>query len=328
MMQFVVPVLGASVWLPGEGSVAAGEHDFLFRILLLIGGGILALLILAIDLVLLANLRKDDDQVGQPVAAGRGTVILVHVAVAVAVLGVWTAGMRGSIDAAVAPADVLAIEARVDQGGWTFTYPNTASADTLHIPQGRPVQLAIHSDDLARQFHAPALRLSGVSRPGQAHAAWMEPAEPGEYDFFATRLDGGRADSLATGLLVEEPAVFDAWLAMISDPLQMYPLPQAGRVLVERNGCLVCHSLDGARGTGPSFLGLLSRTRDFEGGGTAAADSAYVAESILMPQARIVSGFQPVMPSFSGRLGDPQIGAILEFFRSLDADASTPEESR
>ena len=144
----------------------------------------------------------------------------------------------------------------------------------------------------------------------------------------ASGLDGGRADSLATGLLVEEPAVFDAWLAMISDPLQMYPLPQAGRVLVERNGCLVCHSLDGTRGTGPSFLGLLSRTRAFEGGGTAAADSAYVAESILMPQAKIVSGFQPVMPSFSGRLGDPQIAAILEFLRSLEAGASTPEESR
>ena len=36
-----------------------------------------------------------------------------------------------------------------------------------------------------------------MSRPGQAHAAWMEPAEPGAYDFFATRLDGGRADAVA-----------------------------------------------------------------------------------------------------------------------------------
>ena len=51
-------MLATSVWLPGEGSVAAGEHDFLFRILLLVGGTILALLILAIDLVLLANLRQ------------------------------------------------------------------------------------------------------------------------------------------------------------------------------------------------------------------------------------------------------------------------------
>ena len=98
-------------------------------------------------------------------------------------------------------------------------------------------------------------------------------------------------------------------------------------MLVERNGCLVCHSRRRRRAlTGPSFLGLLTRTRDFEGGGTAAADSVYVAESILTPQAKIVAGFQPVMPAFSGKLGDPEIGAILEFFRSLESD--TAEGSR
>jgi cytochrome c oxidase subunit 2 len=51
-----------------------------------------------------------------------------------------------------------------------------------------------------------------------------------------------------------------------------------------------------------------------------------VAESILQPQARVVEGFQPVMPTFSGKLGDPEIGAILEFLRSLEAE--TEEASR
>lgn len=319
MMHLLTPVLATSVWLPGEGSAAAGEHDFLFRILLLIGGAILALFILAIDLVLLANLRKDDDEVGRPAVVNRGNVILSHVVMLALVVGVWTGGMRGTIDAAVAPADVFAIEATLDQGGWTFTYPNTATADTLHLPQGRPVQLAVHSDDLARRVHAPGLRLSGVARPGSAHASWVEPADPGAYALFATRLDGGRADSLATELRVEEPAVFDAWLNRISDPLQMYPLPQAGQVLVQRNGCLVCHSVDGSKLTGPSFLGLLTRTREIQGLGAVAADSVYVAESILEPQAKIVAGFQPVMPAFSGRLGEPEIGAILEYFRSLES---------
>jgi cytochrome c oxidase subunit 2 len=324
MMHLLTPVLATSVWLPGEGSVAAGEHDFLFRVLLLVGGTLLALFILVLDLVLLANLRKGDEEVGRPVVASRGNVVLAHVVMLAVVVAVWAGGMRGSIDAAVPPADVFAIEATLEQGGWTFTYPNTATADTLHVPQGRPVQLAVHSDDLARRVHVPALRLSGVARPGASHSSWVEPTDAGSYAILATRLDGGRADSLSTELLVEEPAVFDAWLAKISDPLQMYPLPQAGRVLVERNGCLVCHSVDGSKLTGPSFLGLLSRSRDFEGGGSAAADSLYVAESILEPQAKIVAGYQSVMPAFAGKLGDPEIGAILEFFRSLDSG----EESR
>jgi cytochrome c oxidase subunit 2 len=324
MMHLLSLVLATSVWLPGEGSVGAGEHDFLFRVLLLVGGTILALFILAIDFVLLANLRKGDHEVGRPVAASRGNVVLLNVVMAAVVIAIWTGGMRASIDAAVAPADVFAVEATLADGGWTFTYPNTATADTLHLPQGRAAQLAVHSDDLARRVHVPAFRLSGVARPGEAHSSWVRPADAGSYALFATRLDGGRADSLSTELLVEEPAVFDAWLAKISDPLQMYPLPQAGRVLVERNGCLVCHSVDGSRLTGPSFLGLLSRTRDFEGGGSAAADSFYVAESILQPQARIVAGYQSVMPAFAGKLGDPEIGAVLAFLRSLEPG----EESR
>ena len=321
MIHLLVPVLATSVWLPGEGSVAAADHDLLFRILLLAGGTILALFSLAIDLVLVANLRKSDDEVGRAVAVGRGNVVFLHVVVAALVIGVWAGGIRGSIDAAVAPADVLAIHATVEGGGWTFTYPNTATADTLRVPQGRPVRIAVQSEDLPRRVHAPGLRLSGVARPGTTHSAWMEPGEVGHYELYASRLDGGRVGSLATELEVQEPADFDAWLDRISDPLQMYPLPQAGRVLVERNGCLVCHSVDGSRLTGPSFLGLLSRPREFEGGGSAAADSLYVAESILEPQARIVAGYQSVMPTFSGKLGDPEIGAILAFFRSLESEA-------
>ena len=326
MIQQVLPVLASSVWLPGEGSVAASEHDFLFRILLLIGGTLLALLVLAIDLVLLNNLRSDVNRVGRPVQPSRGNLVLVHVVVLAVVVAVWTGGMRGRVDAAVPPADVFAVEATLAEGGWTFTYPNTATADTLHLPHGRAARLAVQSPDLARRVQVPGLRLSGVARPGSDHALWVEPAQPGAYEVFATRLDGGRVDSLQTELLVEESATFDAWLARISHPLQMYPLPQAGRVLVERNGCLVCHSLDGTRGTGPSFLGLLSRSREFTDGGSAMADSTYVAESILQPQARVVAGFQPVMPTFSGKLGDPEIGAILEFLRSLEAE--TEEASR
>ena len=48
------------------------------------------------------------------------------------------------------------------------------------------------------------------------------------------------------------------------------------------------------------------------------ADENYIRESILNPQAKIVSGFEPVMPTFQGRFKDQDITAIIEYLKSLE----------
>jgi cytochrome c oxidase subunit 2 len=47
------------------------------------------------------------------------------------------------------------------------------------------------------------------------------------------------------------------------------------------------------------------------------ADENYIRESILQPQAKIVKGFQPIMPSFQGQLTEEQISDIIEFIKTL-----------
>ena len=47
-------------------------------------------------------------------------------------------------------------------------------------------------------------------------------------------------------------------------------------------------------------MGLYGRTVQLAGGGIVHADEAYIRESILNPQAKIVAGFQPLMPTFQG----------------------------
>jgi cytochrome c oxidase subunit 2 len=46
-------------------------------------------------------------------------------------------------------------------------------------------------------------------------------------------------------------------------------------------------------------------------------DENYVRESILQPNAKVVRGFQPVMPTFQGVLTDRQIDALIAYIRSL-----------
>jgi cytochrome c oxidase subunit 2 len=52
-------------------------------------------------------------------------------------------------------------------------------------------------------------------------------------------------------------------------------------------------------------------------GSTVTADDAYIRESILQPNAKIVAGFQPVMPGFQGLVTEDQILALTAYIKSL-----------
>ena len=54
-------------------------------------------------------------------------------------------------------------------------------------------------------------------------------------------------------------------------------------------------------------------------GSTITADDAYIRESILAPAAKVVAGYQPVMPSFQGQLTEEQILALTAYIKSLQS---------
>jgi cytochrome c oxidase subunit 2 len=52
-------------------------------------------------------------------------------------------------------------------------------------------------------------------------------------------------------------------------------------------------------------------------GSTVTADEAYIRESILQPKAKIVAGYQPVMPTFQGLVTEEQIMNLTAYIKSL-----------
>ena len=56
---------------------------------------------------------------------------------------------------------------------------------------------------------------------------------------------------------------------------------------------------------------------ELTGGGTVKADEAYIRESILQPQAKIVRGYEPVMPTFQGLVTEDQVLQLVEYVKSL-----------
>ncbi len=97
---------------------------------------------------------------------------------------------------------------------------------------------------------------------------------------------------------------------------------EEGRHRYEIAGCIACHSTDGTttNRAGPTFRGLFGRQRNFAVGEPEIADEAYIKESILRPQAKIVDGYQKsevLMPSYEGVLTDAQIESVTLFIKSL-----------
>jgi cytochrome c551/c552 len=95
-------------------------------------------------------------------------------------------------------------------------------------------------------------------------------------------------------------------------------LAAVGAQPVEDNGCLACHAVDTKRLVGPGWGGLYNSQVKLTTGETVTADDAYLRQSILKPNAKIVTGYQPdMMPDYSQIFTEDQINAVVSYLQIL-----------
>ena len=183
----------------------------------------------------------------------------------------------------------------------------------LHVPVGRPVKLVMGSEDVLHSYYIPAFRVKADVIPGRYNTLWFEATEPGEYHLFCAEYCGTRHSGMIGRIIAMEPADFQAWLGGgRSDDSPV----AAGAKLFQDLACNTCHMGD-TQGRGPALAGLYGKQEQLQGGGTVLVDDAYVRESILLPQAKIVAGFQPIMPTFQGLVTEEQLLQLIAYLRSL-----------
>jgi cytochrome c oxidase subunit 2 len=98
--------------------------------------------------------------------------------------------------------------------------------------------------------------------------------------------------------------------------VESMPLTELGLLTYNQSGCATCHSIDGSQKVGPTFKGLFGREERITGG-SVNVDDNYLRESILEPQAKIVEGYPPSMPTFKGQLSDRRISGLIEYIKTL-----------
>src|SRR5215470_9699306 len=118
-----------------------------------------------------------------------------------------------------------------------------------------------------------------------------------------------------------EPAAFQAWLA--GGPAPQSPVAAGEKLFVSLN-CITCHKRD-SPGRGPVLDGLFGATVRLANGETITADEAYIRESILNPAAKVVAGYQPVMPPYQGQVDEEKLLDLISYIRTLDGRRPPPE---
>ena len=87
-------------------------------------------------------------------------------------------------------------------------------------------------------------------------------------------------------------------------------------------GCVTCHRSD-ATGRGPSLVGVFGKPQRLANGTTVIADESYLRESILNPQAKVVRGYQPLMPADQGQISEDNLVTLLAYIKSLEKPPAT-----
>jgi len=189
----------------------------------------------------------------------------------------------------------------------------------LHVPLGRPVRLTMTSEDVIHSFYMPAFRVKLDVVPGRYGEMWFEPTKTGKYHLFCAEYCGTKHSGMIGHIYVMEPQDYQNWL---SGGAVEGSLSENGKKLFEQLACSNCHKEDNS-GRGPNLVGVFGKQVQLAGGGTVKADETYVRESILQPQAKVVAGFEPVMPTFQGLVSEEQVVQLIEYVKSLGPKPGT-----
>jgi len=229
-------------------------------------------------------------------------------------------GWKGFAPMRKVPADAMQITAIGRMWEWEFDYGDGMKTKELVLPINKAVKLNLKSEDVNHSLFIPAFRVKEDVIPGYDNYLWFIPTITGDYEILCTEYCGLLHSSMITKARVMEQPDYDKWFtefkasAVVVEP--------EGFLLLRNTGCLACHSIDGAKLVGPSFLGFFGKERKVISGGvekTVTADEKYTLNSIYDPELEIVSGYNKgLMKSYKELLTEDQIKIITDYLKTLE----------
>jgi cytochrome c oxidase subunit 2 len=148
---------------------------------------------------------------------------------------------------------------------WEARYPNGAvTANEIHIPAGRAVEIKLSTADVIHSFWVPQLNVKQDQIPGMDNRLWLLAEQPGRYRGQCAEFCGLQHARMVFYVEADPQSEFDQWLANEAGPAAgpASPAASAGRDVFLRSSCAGCHTVRGtsAVGTnGPDLTHVASR---------------------------------------------------------------------
>jgi cytochrome c oxidase subunit II len=326
------------LFLPEQASTFAADVDRL-HIFVALTTIIMSVAVGLTALFFFARYRRKTESDTTPHLEPSTLIEVAFVSIPLALFLLWFAiGYRQFVEQDTPPADAMDVYVMGKKWMWKFNYPEGPnSVNVLRVPAGRPVRLLMTSQDVIHSFYVPEFRVKRDLNPGRYTQAWFTATTPGRYQILCAEYCGAGHSIMRGEVVVMKPEEYEAWLtdlkrgplATRQDGLNVQieqvgassSLREQGKRIAAEAGCMKCHTINGERHIGPSWLDMWGSKRKLKSGETITVDEGYMTESIMDPQAKIVEGFDAVMPSFQNKLTGPEIAALVEYMKSLQSDA-------
>lgn len=222
-------------------------------------------------------------------------------------------GAKLYLDEAQPPDNALEVFVVARQWMWKAQYPEgQAEINALHVPVGQAIKVTMTSQDVIHGFYVPAFRVKADVLPGRYTTVWFQASQPGDYPLLCSQYCGTDHSRMLGHVVALRPNDYAAWLA--GGATATNSSVTRGRQVFEQYGCVTCHD---AAQRAPNLRGLFGQPVLLSDGTTVIADANYIRESILQPGAKVVYGYQPIMPSFQGRLSEDELLYLLMYIQSI-----------
>jgi len=224
-----------------------------------------------------------------------------------------------------APANAMKITTTARMWSFSFLYENGKESTDLIVPLNTPVKLNLISVDVIHSLFIPAYRLKSDIVPGREKMMWFMPQTEGDYDLYCAEYCGLRHSYMKAIVKVLSKEKFAAWYGDTATAVKVAAGSTAadqGLAIMKFQGCLACHSSDGSKIVGPTYLDLFGRQQVVLRNGvetTITVDEAYIKNAIIDPNSEIVKGYpKGLMQNYKGKLSDADIAKIIEYLKSLN----------
>ena len=309
---------------PQQASTVAGRVDALFFFLIAVSV-FFAGLIFTLVIYFAVKYRRRPGQTAAPSQVDANVALEIFwTAIPLGltmIMFVWGASIYFSMSRA--PDNALEIFVVGRQWMWKFQHPDgQREINELHVPVGRPVKLTMASEDAIHSFFVPVFRVKQDVVPGRYTSMWFEATQTGSFHMFCAEYCGTQHSGMIGRVVVLEPKQYEDWLggglSVAAGPANAPEgsLVAKGQRLFQTLGCATCHQLQG-QGLGPLLAGVFGQQVRLQSGASVIADESYLRESILLPQAKLVAGFNTLMPSFQGRVNEEEVMQLIAYIKSL-----------